>query len=81
MKPATNATTAVPQALAQFDELPDSSHVRLPVVQGLYAISAATCWRWVKLGRIPAPKRLGPNTTAWNVGELRRARDAQGVAQ
>jgi len=62
--------------LAQFDHLPDAAHVRLPVVAALYSVSTPTVWRWVKSGRIPAAHKLGPNTTAWNVGELRRARDA-----
>lgn len=63
---------AIPNALAAFDQLPDSAHVRLPIVAPLFSTSTATVWRWVKSGRLPAPKKLGPNTTAWNVGELRR---------
>jgi len=76
-----SAKPSIPAALAQFDDLPDSASVRLPVVAALNGISAPTVWRWVKAGRIPAPKKLGPNTTAWNVGELRRARKAQEMAQ
>ncbi|MBY0235031.1 MAG: AlpA family phage regulatory protein [Burkholderiaceae bacterium] len=68
---------AIPAALAQFDDLPDSANVRLPIVAALKGISAPTVWRWVKSGRIPAPRKLGPNTTAWNVGELRRASEAK----
>ena len=34
-----------------FDALPDSAHVRLPVVVGLFACSAATVWRRVKDGQ------------------------------
>lgn len=62
----------IPAALAQFDSLPDSANVRLPVVAALNGISAPTVWRWVKTGRLPAPKKLGPNTTAWRVGDLRQ---------
>lgn len=64
--------TAIPAALVQFDQLPNSAHVRLPVVCALNGVSAPTVWRWVKSKRLPAGKRLGPNTTAWNVGELRQ---------
>lgn len=60
-------------ALASFDSLPDAAHVRLPVVAGLNSISPATVWRWVKAGRICPPVKLGPNVTAWKVGDLRRA--------
>lgn len=64
----------VPEALRNFDTLPDSANVRLPVVQVLYGgCSHATVWRNVKSGRIPAPRKLTARVTAWNVGELRRA--------
>lgn len=56
-----------------FDDLPDAAHVRLPVVATLYATSTSNVWRWVKLGLIPTPRKLGPQTTVWNVGDLRQA--------
>lgn len=59
--------------LSNFDHLPNSSNVRLPVVMGLYGVSSATIWRQVKAGKIPKPKKLTSRTTAWNVGELRAA--------
>ena len=69
--PSIPTSTAAP-SLAHFDTLPESAHVRLPVVAALHGIGPATVWRWVKAGRLPAPVKLGPNTTAWRVGELRR---------
>ena len=62
------------QALRDFDSLPDSAHVRLPVVAALYGVSTVTVWRWSKgaNSRLPAPTRNG-GVTAWNVGRLRRA--------
>ena len=69
----------IPIALQNFDDLPDSAYVRLPVVQALFACSSASAWRGVKAGRIPVPKKLSPNITAWNVGELRAALNAHGV--
>lgn len=75
--PIQKPDTDIPAALAQFDKLPDAAHVRLPIVARLFGISAATAWRWVKSGRLPAAKKLGPNTTAWNVGELRQAQNKQ----
>ena len=69
---------SLPSALSQFDSLPDSAHVRLPVVAALHGISDPTVWRWVKSGRLPSPVKLGPNTTGWRVGDLRDA--AQKVA-
>lgn len=70
---ATVQAGQVPQGLVNFDKLPDSAHVRMPIVAPLFGISVPTAWRWAKDGRLPAPKKLGPNVTAWNVGELRRA--------
>ncbi|RTL41612.1 MAG: transcriptional regulator [Rhodocyclaceae bacterium] len=63
----------IPDALRNFDALPDSAYVRLPVTSALFQISPATTWRWSKAGRIPAPRRLSEGVTAWNVGQLRKA--------
>ena len=67
---------ALPEALKAFDALPDSAHVRLPTVCGLFGISPATAWRWVRAERLPAPKKLSPGVSAWNVGEIRAAQRA-----
>lgn len=66
--PKTNETD---NQLLNFDSLPDSAHVRVPVVAALRGCTVNTVWRHVKLGLVPAPKKLGPQITAWNVGELR----------
>ncbi len=65
-----------PIALTDFDQLPDSAYVRLPVVCGLFACHEATVWRRVKDGSLPAPAHLGPRITAWRVGDLRAAQVA-----
>lgn len=72
---------AIPDALKNFDLLPDSANVRQPVVEALWGCSSATVWRRVKDGRLPAPKKLSDRITAWNVGALRRAlaKAAEGV--
>jgi len=75
MSDRTNQS-AIPDALKHFDQLPDSAHVRQPVVEKLEACSAATIWRRVKKGTLPKPIKLGERVTAWNVGELRAARRA-----
>lgn len=63
----------IPEALASFDQLPDSANVRLPIVMRLYGISSASVWRGVKAGIIPKPRKLTPRTTAWLVRDLREA--------
>ena len=67
------------EALINFDQLPNSANVRLPVVMALYGISPATVWRNVKNGYIPKPQKLTVRTTVWNVGELRSALNVKGT--
>lgn len=70
----TQRTAAnIPAALRNFDSLPDSANVRQPIVMALFCCSAATIWRRVKDHTLPAPRKLGPRISAWQVGELRRA--------
>lgn len=73
-------TKAIPEALANFDQTPNSAFIRLPIVMRLYGVSAATIWRGVKNGTIPKPSKLTERTTAWNVGQVRAALAAKAVA-
>lgn len=72
------AVRDIPDALRNFDSLPDSANVRLPVVAALFACAGVTVWRRVKAGTLPAPRKLGARVTAWNVADLRRALAADG---
>lgn len=80
-KPETSAKLrpAHEKALQDFDRLPDSANVRLPVVAALHGVSTVTVWRWSAAGRLPAPIKMG-GVTAWNVGALRRAMAAGAAA-
>ncbi|MBG6082718.1 helix-turn-helix transcriptional regulator [Rubrivivax gelatinosus] len=60
------------QALRDFDTLPDSARVRLPVVVALCGVSVPTVWRMAKDGRLPPPVKCG-GITSWRVGDLRKA--------
>ncbi len=71
--PTIKRPTDLPESLRNFDLMPNTAWVRLPVVCGLYSCSPATVWRRVQEGIIPNPKKLGPRHTAWNVGQLRQA--------
>ena len=66
-------TNSINPALRDFDQLPDSASVRLPVVAALFACSVPSVYRGIKAGRIPAPRKLSPRTSCFNVGELRKA--------
>lgn len=67
---------AIPDALRDFDKLPNAANVRDKVVAGLYGCSVPTVWRMAKDGRLPRPRKLSDRVTAWNVGELRAALSA-----
>lgn len=71
MSQVTTPEPSLPDALRNFDSLPDSASVRLPVVCGLLSRSPASIWRDVKAGRLPAPYKNGPRCTVWRVGSLR----------
>jgi len=62
--------TTINPALRDFDLLPNSQQVRLPVVKSLLGVSSAIVWRMVKAKHIKAHK-LTSRTTTFNVGELR----------
>lgn len=67
---------SIPDALKNFDSLPNAANVRQPIVEALFSCSSATVWRRVKDGRIPRPRKLSDRVTTWNVGELRAALSA-----
>lgn len=69
-KPGLTAAGGIPDALTHWATLPDDARVRQPVVEGLFSISAATLWRWVRNGILPAPRRCG-RISSWVVSELK----------
>ncbi len=76
---ALASSSALPEALRNFDSLPDAANVRQPVVEGLFDISGPTVWRWVKSGLLPEPRKQSKGVTTWNVGELRRRLASRGA--
>ena len=62
--------STINHALRNFDQLPNSQQVRLPVVKALLGVSSATIWRMVKAGKLKSYK-ITERTTTFNVGELR----------
>ena len=72
-------TQPINPALANFDAMPSSAYIRLPVLKALYGVSSATIWRGCKNGTIPKPSKLSERCTAWNVGQIRAALAAKAV--
>ena len=42
-----------------------------PSIPAIIPVSRTTWWLGVKSGRFPKPVKLGPNTTAWRVEDIR----------
>lgn len=55
----------------QIHTIPDTGFVRLPQVLSVFPVSKSTWWAGCKSGRYPAPVKLGANTTAWRVEDIR----------
>ena len=56
-----------------FDDLPSSAQVPARMLASLLDVSEVTIWRWSKAGKLPKSRKLGANTTRFNVGEVRAA--------
>ena len=58
-----------------IEKTSESQHIdgylRLPQVLKLIPVASSTWWAWVKQGRVPAPYKLGPRTTAWRTEQIR----------
>lgn len=65
-----NISTHLHPSFTNFDLLPDSAHVRVPIVKALLGVSSATVWRMVKSKQLKTYK-LTPRTTTFKVGEIR----------
>jgi len=54
--------------------LPSEGYVRIGKIvapDGVIPVSRATWWAGIKSGRFPQSVKLGPNTTAWRVQDIR----------
>lgn len=51
--------------------LPATGYVRLPTVAAVSGIGRSTIWKWCAQGRMPAPVKLSPRVSAWQVAALR----------
>ena len=52
-------------------QLPETGFVRLPAILRSIPVSRSTWWAWVKSGKAPAGRKLGPRITAWKVEDIR----------
>lgn len=73
--PKLSESSSVLSQLKNFDLLPNSAHVRVDVVAGLFGCSVPTVWRRARLGKMPQPRKLA-GTPVWRVGDLRAMLEA-----
>jgi predicted DNA-binding transcriptional regulator AlpA len=67
-------------AMAGYENLPDSALVQICAFRDLLAISNSTVWRRAKAETdFPKPIKVGPRATRWRLGDIRKL--AQGVQQ
>lgn len=46
------------------------AYLRLADMRARYRVSGGTIWRWCHNNGLPAPQKLGPNTTVWRLSDL-----------
>lgn len=47
-----------------------SAYLRLADMRIRYRVSGSTIWKWCKTNGLPAPHKLGANTTVWKLADL-----------
>ena len=62
----SDATNKIPRRWASDKELAN-----------YFGVSRDTIWRWARTGKIPAPEKLGANTTRWDFFKIQ---DGQAAA-
>lgn len=55
-----------------YPELPETGFLRLPQILRFIPVGKSTWWNWVASGKAPAGIKLGPQTTAWKVEDIRK---------
>ena len=56
-----------------LDSWPNSARLSVREVAAWKGVSVNTIWRWVREKRMPAPHKIGPNCTRFELGALRAA--------
>jgi predicted DNA-binding transcriptional regulator AlpA len=71
--PRRKNTGGIPLAVQNFDKLPDAALVDVRAVAILLGVTTDTVYRWSRDGRLTKPEKIGPNSSRFRVGPLRRA--------
>ena len=63
-----------------FDTRPDTGFIRQSHVLEVVPFSAATLWRMVRAGTVPAPVKRSARVTAWKCSDVREWMAIQSAA-
>ena len=66
MQNRTTQASAAFLRIAQIIGDPDAN----PPIPALIPIGRSSWWAWVRIGKAPAPVKLGPRTTAWKSADI-----------
>jgi prophage regulatory protein len=50
--------------------IPNRQYIRAQELAAMLAVHRTTLWRWVHVGHLPQPVKLGPNTVAWESTQI-----------
>ena len=66
-------TTSLPPRVTRSLSVLAEPTALLPctVVMSVLGISKNTVYRWTREGRLPAPLKIGPNSTRWRAADIR----------
>lgn len=70
--------TEIPVSVQNLDSLPDTALLDLKCIISLTSKSRATIYRWIEIGILPKPRKLGATRNFWSAGEIRRALGIEG---
>jgi predicted DNA-binding transcriptional regulator AlpA len=68
----TQISEAILERVRTFTQLPTEALVNVDVVSALAHRSKPSIWRDVNEGRLASPIKIGPNSTRWRAGDVRR---------
>ncbi len=57
--------------MIDYSDVPATGFLRMPQILKLIPVSRYTWWAGVRIGRYPAPVKLGPRITAWRAEDIR----------
>ena len=61
--------------------LPTPAFLRLTDMRARYRVSASTIWKWRHTNSLPAPVKLGANTTLWRLSDLLQWEETRTLAK